>query len=79
MLLCKNFPADRLSSHPNPPERLKVGIRRPKTCFMTHPLNICADNKFFCCRAPLAAAAKETAPLAVPNNSPLSQVQQPQV
>lgn len=45
----------------------------------TSLLNVCAEDKALCCRAPLAAAAKETSPLVVPNNSLLSQVQQQQV
>lgn len=57
-----------------PNERLKVGIRRPEICFMTS-----LENKALCCPAPMAAAAKEASPLVVPNNSPLSQLQQQQV
>lgn len=49
MLFCSNFTADTDYPITTPPPqnsgRLKVEIRRPETCFMTHLLNVCAESK----------------------------------
>lgn len=67
----------RVSNYPPPP--FKSGNQATRDLLYDTSPECLRGKQGLCCRAPLAVAAKETLPLVVPNNSPLSQVQQQQV